>query len=40
MCCEWSKEILTGPGEVVKQNYADDECGHEDDELPVIVDTN
>ena len=40
MGCKWWKEILTGPGKVVKQNYADDECGHEDDELPVIVDTN
>ena len=34
------KEILTGPGEVVKQAYADDESGYEDDKLPMIVDTN
>jgi hypothetical protein len=33
-------EILTGPGEVVKQDYADDQSGHEKDKLPVIVDTN
>ena len=34
------KETLTGIGKVVKQDYADDESGHEDDKLPVNVDTN
>jgi hypothetical protein len=34
------KDMLTGPGEVIKEDYADDESRHEDDKLPVIVDTN